>query len=78
MVVEGDPAHDRLPCLLVRGEQLAVHASRFQPSPQALGGGVVPAVALAGHRTADTPGLQGVLEVKLKLDKGRMSGSAFS
>lgn len=63
MVVEGDPVHDRLPGLLACGKPLAVDAGRLQPPPQALGGGVVPAISFAGHRAAYAPGRQRVLEV---------------
>lgn len=63
MVVEGDPVHDSLASLVVRGELPAVDAGRLEAVPQALSGGVALATALARHRAANPTGLESVRQV---------------
>ena len=62
VVVERQPVDDLIHRLALCGESLAVQAANFQAAPQALGGRIVPAVALATHRRAHAVAAQRVLE----------------
>ena len=62
MVVERQPVDHFVHRLASRGKSPAVQATHLQAAPQALGRGIVPAVALATHRTAHAVAGQRSLE----------------
>jgi hypothetical protein len=62
VIVKSNPVHHSLRSLSSGGKFASVHAGCLEPAPEALGGGVVPTVALATHGCAHLPRLEGVLK----------------
>lgn len=63
MIVESHSVHDLSPGLLTRGESVSMHTGSFQAAKEALGRGVVPAVALSAHGRPYGPAAQRTLEL---------------